>query len=97
MELKDILQKKESDILTLAARQNAYNLRICGGMAQIAFPHSPDLDMLVEMAQSQTFFDLLGFGQDLEGLLGCKLEVFPDDVVSIRLRERINAESLYIF
>jgi predicted nucleotidyltransferase len=83
--------------LTLAARQNAYNLRICGAMAPTASPKPPDLDMLVEMAQSQTFFDLLGFGQDLESLLGCKLEVFPDDVVSICLRERINAESLHIF
>jgi uncharacterized protein len=97
MGIMDFLQTKEADILTLAARQNAYNLRICGAMAQIASPHPPDLDMLVEIARSQTFFDLLGFGQDLEDLLGCKLEVIPDDAVSICLQERINAEPLHIF
>ena len=54
------------------------------------FHADSDLDLLVDFDDNANIFDLVGLGQYLEGVLGCKV-----DVVSRRsLREEIRASVL---
>jgi len=41
-----------------------------------------DVDLLVEMEQGRTLLDLVGFWQDVEELLGCRVDVITDGGIS---------------
>ena len=50
--------------------------------------------MLVDIGKGRNLLDLLEFWQDLEELLGCRVDVITDGGISPYLRERIHAEAL---
>jgi len=50
--------------------------------------------LLVHMDEGRSLLDLVGFWQDLEQLLGCKVDVLADDGLSPYLRDRILAEAV---
>lgn len=63
---------------------------IFGSYARGDFREDSDLDLLVDFDDGASLFDLVGLGQYLEGVLGCKV-----DVVSRRsLREEFRASVL---
>lgn len=63
---------------------------IFGSYARGDFRVDSDLDLLVDFDDGASLFDLVGLGQYLEGVLGCKV-----DVVSRRsLREELRASVL---
>ena len=63
---------------------------IFGSYARGEFGADSDLDLLVDFDDGASLFDLVGLGQYLEGVLGCKV-----DVVSRRsLREEFRASVL---
>ena len=53
-----------------------------------------DLDLLVDMEEGRSLLDLVGFWQDLEGLLGYRVDVITDGGVSPYLRDQIYAEAI---
>ena len=63
---------------------------IFGSYARGDFGVDSDLDLLVDFDDNANLFDLVGLGQYLEGVLGCKV-----DVVSRRsLREELRVSVL---
>ena len=52
------------------------------------------MDLLVDMEKGRNLLDLVGFWQDLEELLGCRVDVITDGGISPYLQERIYAEAL---
>lgn len=75
MRLSQQLQAKRQDILTLADRYGAHNLRIFGSVARGEDQPSSDVDFLVEMDEKATLLDYVGLIQDLESL-GSGLDVW---------------------
>jgi predicted nucleotidyltransferase len=94
MNLKLLLQEKRSAILALAAQHGAYNVRIFGSVARGEDTASSDLDFVVTMEKGRSFLDLVGLWQDLEDLLGCKVDVITDGGISPYLKDRIYAEAI---
>jgi predicted nucleotidyltransferase len=90
MSVKEILQEKRQEILEIAARHGAYNIRIFGSVARGEADAQSDVDILVELEEGRSLFDLGGLSMDLENLLECKV-----DVVTARgLRKRISGRVL---
>ena len=94
MGMKVLLESRRNEILDLAAKYGAKNLRVFGSVARGEGGPGSDLDLLVDMEKGRTLLDLVGFWQDLEELLGCRVDVITDGGISPYLQERIYAEAL---
>lgn len=55
---------------------------------------SAHLTLLVEMEPERSLFDLVAIKQDLEELLGCKVDVVTEAAVSPYLLERVLNEAV---
>jgi predicted nucleotidyltransferase len=84
---------KRQEILTIAARYGASNVRLFGSVARGDDRPQSDIDLLVEMAPGRSLLDLVGLCQDLEGLLQRTVDVLTDASLHPALRERILAEA----
>ena len=72
MGLNKLIQEKRREILEIAARHGAYNVRLFGSVARGEADEASDVDILVELEPNRSLLDLGGFLADLEDLLECK-------------------------
>ncbi len=94
MDINTLKQTRREEILRLAARHGAYNVRIFGSVARGEARSESDLDLLVSMEKGRSLLDLIGFCQDIEDLFGCKVDVVTDGGLSPYLKDRIMAEAV---
>jgi uncharacterized protein len=83
----DLLQKYRLEILRLAAKHGASNVRVFGSMARGEARPDSDVDFLVDFKSDYTFWDHIGLKQDLEDLLNRRVDV----VLEKNLREEFRA------
>lgn len=89
----DQLRKRKAEILDMAARHGAHNLRVFGSVVRETETDSSDIDLLVDFDAERSLLDLVGLKQDLESLLGRQADVLTEAALSIHLRDRILAEA----
>ncbi|NJR31188.1 nucleotidyltransferase family protein [bacterium] len=94
MSLNHQLQAKRQEIITLADRYGARNLKIFGSVARGEDQPSSDVDFLVEMDERATLLDYVGLIQDLELLLGCKVDVAEPSSLHPLIRDRVLQEAV---
>jgi hypothetical protein len=90
------LKEKRQEILRIAQAHGATNIRVFGSVARGEEGPDSDLDLLVEMKPESSLLDLVSLWQDLEDLLGYKVDVITDGGVSPYLRDRIYAEAVLL-
>ncbi len=79
-ELYDQLVKdKRGEILRIASRHGARDVRVFGSVARGEADRESDVDFLVELEAGRSLLDLGGLQMELESLLGCRV-----DVVTVR-------------
>ena len=88
------LDQHREAILRLAATHGARNVRVFGSVARGEAGVESDVDVLVSMEPGRTLLDLIGLSQDLERLLGRRVDVVSDGGLSPYLRDRILAEAV---
>jgi predicted nucleotidyltransferase len=76
--INELLKSKRQEILALAARHGARNVRVFGSAARGEAGPESDLDILVEMEPGTSLMDHIALMQDLEDLLGRKVDVVSD-------------------
>lgn len=69
-------------------------MRVFGSVARGEASAGSDLDALVSMNPGRTFLDLVALWQDLEELLGCRVDVVSEGGLSPHLRARILADAV---
>ena len=87
------LRQYRGEMLTLAARHGVRNVRVFGSTARGDVRSNSDLDLLVDVEPGRTLLDVIALEQDLEQLLGRRVEVLTDGGLSPYLRQRILAEA----
>ena len=88
MTLEELRSRYRRQIVELARKRGAYNVRVFGSVARGEQSSGSDIDLLVDFEPGRSLLDLTGLWLDLEGALGCKV-----DVVSSRgLRPRVAPE-----
>ena len=87
------LRTKRQEILHIAERYGAHNIRVFGSVARGEDQPESDVDLLVDMASGRSLLDLVGLGQDLEELLDRKVDLVTDASLHPALRDRIRAEA----
>jgi predicted nucleotidyltransferase len=93
MHLEDV-QRRREEILHLAERHGARNLRVFGSVARGEADAASDLDVLVDLEQGRSLLDLAGLLVDLENLLGCRVDVVTERGLRERLRGRVLREAV---
>lgn len=78
MQIEEILREKRADILQIATRYGASDVRVFGSMARGEARPDSDVDFLVCMDDQRSLLDLVAFWQDLEDLLGRKVDVVTE-------------------
>ncbi len=94
MSICELLQEKREEILRIAAQHGASNVRIFGSVARGEAKPDSDVDFLVELESSRSLLDHVALIQDLEDLLGTKVDVATDKGLRERVRDRILKEAL---
>jgi len=89
-----ILKSKREEILRIAARHGARNVRVFGSAARGEAGPRSDIDFLVDVGPERTPFFPGGLLADLEELLGCKVEVVTENGLHWYIRERVLKEAV---
>ena len=66
------------EIEKLAKQYGAHDVRIFGSVALGDANPNSDLDVLVRFEKGRSLFDLIAIQQDLEEMLGCKVDVVSE-------------------
>jgi len=94
MNLDQVVKDKRSQILHIADRHGAHNVRLFGSLARGEAKADSDVDLLVDMGPEHTAFFPGGLIADLEELLGCKVEVVTRDALHEVIRDRVLQEAV---
>lgn len=89
-----VLKKYRAEILNLAMRHGARNVRVFGSFARGEERQGSDLDLLVTLGEGRSLLDLVGLKQDLEDLVHRPVDVVTEKALSPYLRERVLSEAI---
>jgi uncharacterized protein len=93
MRIDELLRSKRHEILAIAARHGAHNLRVFGSVARGEAGPESDLDILVEMEPGKSLLDHVALMQDLEDLLQRKVDVVSERALHWYIRDKVLAEA----
>jgi len=93
MDINELVTAKREEILRLAAKHGARNVRVFGSVARDEAGPESDLDLLVDVAPEHSPWFPAGLVADLEDLLGCKVQVLTEDALHWYIRARVLEEA----
>ena len=82
------------DVRRIAAAHGAANVRVFGSVGRGEQAASSDLDLLVDMAEGRSLFDLIALSNDLEESLGVDVDVVTEASLSPYIRDRVLDEAV---
>ncbi len=95
MKLKEILQEKREEILSIAAKHGAYNLRVFGSVARGEETPSSDIDFLIDYDLNKiTAWFPGGLIEDLETLLNRKVDVVTTKSLHYLIQDQVFKEAI---
>jgi predicted nucleotidyltransferase len=89
-----ILLEKRQQILSIADKYGAHNVRIFGSVARGDSHPDSDIDFLVDLEPDRSLFDLGGLLYELQSLLGVEVDVVTEKGLRKRIRERVMREAI---
>jgi len=93
MELAELIQERREDILHIAARHGAFNVRVFGSVARGEAGIDSDVDFLVDAGPKCSSWFPAGLVIDLENLLGYPVDVVTSEALHWFIRDRVLGES----
>ena len=96
MGIEELLQEKREEILQIAARHGARNVRVFGSVARGEADERSDIDFLVEMERGRSLFDHVALIRDLERALALHVDVATVGGLKERIRERVLREAILL-
>ncbi|MBE7559086.1 nucleotidyltransferase family protein [bacterium] len=93
MGIDELLRERREEILRIAHAHGAANVRVLGSVARGDAGENSDIDLLVDVPGPTTPWFAVGLIQDLEELLGRKVDVVTEEGLYWLLRRRILREA----
>jgi len=94
MGVDDLLGARREEVLRLAAKHGARNVRIFGSAARGEADTASDLDFLIELAPGRNLLDMGGLLMDLQSLLGRPVDVVSEGGLRPSIRARVLREAV---
>jgi hypothetical protein len=89
-----LIAENREDILKLASRHGASNVRIFGSVARGEAEAGSDVDFLVTLEEGRDLFDLGALLMDLQDLLHLQVDVVTEHALHRRIRSRVMKEAV---
>ena len=87
------VSNKRNEIVQIARRHGATNIRVFGSVARGEADNNSDIDFLVDMEHGRSLLDLGGLLMDLQKLLGQSVDVVTEKGLRPRVRELVLREA----
>lgn len=94
MNVNELIRQKRQEIIHLAAKHGAHNVRVFGSAARGEAGPSSDIDLLVELESGRSLLDHVALVQDLEALLGRRVDVVTERSLHWYIRDRVIEEAV---
>ena len=94
MVVDELLKGKREQILKIAAKHGARNVRVFGSVARGEADERSDVDFLVEMEPGRSLLDMGGLLMELRELLGRDVDVVTERGLKPRIRARVLREAV---
>jgi predicted nucleotidyltransferase len=88
-----VLRAKRKEILRVAEKHGASNVRVFGSLARGEADAQSDVDLLVTMEPGRSLLDHAALWIEIEALLGCPVDVVSERGLKPRIRERVLQEA----
>ena len=89
-----LLQNKRDEILRIAARYGARNVRVFGSMARGEAGPDSDEDFLLELEPGRSLLDIGGLLMDLQDLLGRHVDIVEPEGLHWYIRDEVLREAV---
>jgi len=90
----DLLRSRRAEILAIARKRGARNVRIFGSVVRGDAGPDSDVDVLVEFESGRSLLDHAGLMLDLSELLGCKVDVVSERALHLYIHDRVLSEAV---
>ncbi|MBU4173829.1 MAG: nucleotidyltransferase family protein [Actinobacteria bacterium] len=94
MTAKELLEAKRDEILRIAGRHGANNIRVFGSVARGDDGPGSDVDLLVDFEPGRSLLDQAALLLELEELLGREVDVLTEQGMHQRVRGRALEEAV---
>jgi uncharacterized protein len=88
------LRSRRTEILDIARKHGARNVRVFGSVARGNTGPESDVDILVELEPGRSLLDHAALMLDLSDLLGCKVDVVSERALHWYIRDRVLTEAV---
>ena len=89
-----VLGDKRGDVLRIVARHGAGKARVFGSAARGDAGPDSDVDILIDLDPGRSLLDIVAIKQDLEDLLGCRVDVVTEAAISPYVRDHVLEEAV---
>jgi uncharacterized protein len=94
MGIEELLADKRREILAITEPYGAANVRVFGSLVRGEANENSDVDFLIEPNPDWSLLDLIGYKQDLEALLGRRVDIVTEEGLHQRLKARVLREAV---
>ena len=94
MGIDELLKHKREQILSIAHAHGALRVKVFGSLARGEATEASDIDLLVDLKKGASLLDIVAIKQDIEDLLGRKVEVVTSSSISPYIREAVLKEAV---
>ena len=94
MGIQELIGGQREQILAIAAKYGASNVRIFGSVANGTADETSDVDFLVDLEDGRSLFDLGGLLMDLQDLLHRKVDVLTENALHWYIKDTILKEAV---
>lgn len=96
MDIEILRQKYRDQILLIAQKYKAENVRVFGSVARGDSNKNSDIDFLVHFKKGASLLDESGLYLDLKELLSCKIDVISDRAIRSEFKNNILEEAKFL-
>jgi predicted nucleotidyltransferase len=93
MDVETVLREKKNEILRVAEKHGAHNVRIFGSVARGQADDQSDIDLLVSMDPGRSLLDHAALWLEMQQLLGQEVDVVSERGLKPRIREHVLREA----
>ncbi len=89
MGIDELLREKREEILRIAAKHGAYNVRVFGSVARGEARADSDVDFLINVGENHSAWFPVGLILDLEELLKRQVDIATEDDLHWYIKDRV--------
>ncbi len=93
MNAQTLLKIHRKEILSIAARNGAFNVRVFGSVARGDNRPDSDIDFLVNLEKGRSLLDLARLLRELQTLLGTSVDVVTEAGLRTRIKDQVLREA----